>query len=305
MAIEFLTTADQKLLLNLYHKYTGKNDRPWDYYFKLFRWKIIFKSFSALIIQDGEETVGFIESSIYHLEENPKVWDARFFVSDIQKYGKIAINRLIEDTKSKGAEEVILAVDEKDKYELFMDLGANVYLDVVESHFDLQSWELPTKMLAPGYKIVSFKSIRDHIGDDVYPKVLRILRHVIRETPGQESQADAICEQWLRKHWSGDEFLPEGCLFVERDNQLVGIHNIMSKVKDEVFSDITGIHHNHRGRGLTEALKTYGMEWAKRQGYKRFQSNNEVNNPMRQLNLHLGFKEATHSWEFRLTEPIP
>jgi hypothetical protein len=58
---------------------------------------------------------------------------------------------------------------------------------------------------------------------------------------------------------------------------------------------MSGTVRSHRRRGLVTALKVRTIELLKEQGYEWLQTDNDVTNPMYQLNLQLGFKDVW-SW---------
>ena len=53
---------------------------------------------------------------------------------------------------------------------------------------------------------------------------------------------------------------------------------------------MSGTVRSHRRRGLVTALKVKTIQLLKEQGYRWLQTDNDVTNPMYQLNLDLGFK---------------
>ena len=62
---------------------------------------------------------------------------------------------------------------------------------------------------------------------------------------------------------------------------------------------LTGVRRAHRRKGLATALKLRSIEWARERGIKEFETGNEENNPMYQINMMLGFKPepAWQEWE--------
>jgi GNAT superfamily N-acetyltransferase len=74
------------------------------------------------------------------------------------------------------------------------------------------------------------------------------------------------------------------------DGQYVGVNNIGVDVNNNAFVDLTGVLPEYRGRGLAQALKLIGTEWALTQGIKKmFTANDLVNAPMLAVNQKFGF----------------
>jgi mycothiol synthase len=56
---------------------------------------------------------------------------------------------------------------------------------------------------------------------------------------------------------------------------------------------MTGVRRDWRRRGVAGALKRAQIAWAKRKGFARLQTENELRNePIRRLNRRLGYREA-------------
>jgi len=66
----------------------------------------------------------------------------------------------------------------------------------------------------------------------------------------------------------------------------------------EYGSGFTGVVRSHRRRGIATALKSYAIEYAQQQGIRTIRTGNEENNPMYQLNVHLGFKDLRTDMAF-------
>ncbi len=75
--------------------------------------------------------------------------------------------------------------------------------------------------------------------------------------------------------------------------------------KHKLYTGLTGVVRSHRRKGVATALKLHGIRFARGYGATIVETDNEENNPMFGLNLHLGF-EAQPAWlDFRkvLREP--
>lgn len=70
---------------------------------------------------------------------------------------------------------------------------------------------------------------------------------------------------------------------------------------------LTGVARAYRRRGIATAIKLTSIALAQKRRAKRFETGNEENNPMYDINLTLGFvpKPAWHDWERSLTAVSP
>jgi mycothiol synthase len=74
------------------------------------------------------------------------------------------------------------------------------------------------------------------------------------------------------------------------DRLYVGVNNIGTDSNGHAFVDVTGVLPNFRGRGLAQALKLKGIQWALKQGMtKMFTANDLINAPMLAVNQKFGF----------------
>ncbi len=65
--------------------------------------------------------------------------------------------------------------------------------------------------------------------------------------------------------------------------------------KHKLYTGLTGVVRSHRRKGVATALKLHGIRFAREYGATIVETDNEENNPMFGLNLHLGF-EAQPAW---------
>jgi mycothiol synthase len=83
------------------------------------------------------------------------------------------------------------------------------------------------------------------------------------------------------------------------DGHYVGANNIGIDSNGHAFVDVTGVLPEFRGRGLAQALKLKGIEWALRQGIKEMATSNDlVNAPMLAVNEKMGFVRQPASIRF-------
>jgi GNAT superfamily N-acetyltransferase len=81
-------------------------------------------------------------------------------------------------------------------------------------------------------------------------------------------------------------------------DQVVGYATLLplAALPDTLEHELTGVLRSHRRRGIAEALKREQIRWAAAAGYRRLITyTQEGNDPMRRLNLKLGYRERLAS----------
>lgn len=83
------------------------------------------------------------------------------------------------------------------------------------------------------------------------------------------------------------------------DGRYIGLNNIGVDSNGNAFVDVTGVLPEFRGRGLAQALKLKGIEWAISHGIKEMATSNDlVNAPMLAVNEKIGFVRQPASIRF-------
>jgi mycothiol synthase len=115
------------------------------------------------------------------------------------------------------------------------------------------------------------------------------------DVPGERNSLMEPFEDWLAHDMRGSGDLPEATFVALAGDDVVGYAKFsLTKARPHVAShDMTGVKRAWRGRGVAGALKRAQIAWAKQAGYARLETQNEVRNePMRRLNLRLGYQPA-------------
>jgi GNAT superfamily N-acetyltransferase len=91
--------------------------------------------------------------------------------------------------------------------------------------------------------------------------------------------------------WSGA--LEDGHFLAFAGDQLVGVSRLVRDRDRPATLDqsFTGTHPDFRGRGIAQALKLRGIDYARQHGYKEIRtSNDSTNDPMLHINRTIGFR---------------
>ncbi len=129
------------------------------------------------------------------------------------------------------------------------------------------------------------------------PELARGMYDVNREAspdiPGAEDDEVLSFEEWLAGDMRGASDSPEAVFVALEGDEVVGYAKFaISNARPGVLiHDLTGVKRAHRGRGIAGALKRAEIAWAKRSGYDRIETLNEVRNePIRRLNERHGYR---------------
>ena len=111
------------------------------------------------------------------------------------------------------------------------------------------------------------------------------------DTPGFENWGLRPFDRYCREVRDFSGFSPKGAFIAEWKGEWVGLHMVKRDPRpNEMRTDYTGVRREHRGKGLAQALKALGAEYAKRTGAKTLLTNNDERNvPMLAVNLKFGF----------------
>ncbi len=101
-------------------------------------------------------------------------------------------------------------------------------------------------------------------------------------------------EEFTERVVDPDRFNPNAAFVAqhERTGAYVGIGQLWTytHIPDYAFAGLTGVLPAFRRRGIARALKLATIDFAASHGIERITAQNEVDNPMLQLNLALGFE---------------
>ncbi len=189
---------------------------------------------------------------------------------------------------ARGARELELPVGEDDPDSLawterrgFGEVGRNSRMVL-----DLTALDEPAVEPPPGIEIVSWAE---------QPELARGIYEAAREAhsdiPGEEDVDIGSLEEWLSRDMQGSGDRPEGVFVAVAGDEVAGYAKLaFGEGTETVYHDLTAVRRAWRGRGIARALKATQIGYAKRQGYRTLQTQNEERNaPIRALNAHFGY----------------
>ena len=108
-------------------------------------------------------------------------------------------------------------------------------------------------------------------------------------------------EQFTRSYLKDPEFDPNTVWIAVKNGAWLGLTSlwIASGDPNKAYTGLTGVLRPARRQGVATALKLHALAYAKCNGIKVVQTDNEENNPMFQINLALGFTPVPASLFYR------
>jgi GNAT superfamily N-acetyltransferase len=159
----------------------------------------------------------------------------------------------------------------------------------------------------PGVEIVSWAE-RPELARGMY----EVAVEAYADVPGNEDDPMESFEDWLAHDMGGSGDRPEATFVAVANGEAVGYakFSLTTARPSVAFHDITGVKRAWRGRGIARALKAAEIAWAKRAGYERLETMNEIRNePIRRLNERWGYRVAPGRISLRgplaLTDDVP
>lgn len=189
---------------------------------------------------------------------------------------------------ARGARALELHVDEDDPDSLawaerrgFVEVGRNSRMVL-----DLEAIEEPVVEPPPGIEIVSWAE-RPELAQGIYEAA----RKAHPDIPGEEDVDIGSFEEWLSRDMQGSGDRAEGVFVAVAADEVAGYAKLaFGEGAETVYHDLTAVRRAWRGRGIARALKATQIGYAKRQGYRKLQTQNEERNaPIRALNARFGY----------------
>ena len=155
---------------------------------------------------------------------------------------------------------------------------------------DLAAVEAPRVEAPRGVAVVTWAE-RPELARGIYD----VACEAYPDVPGEDDTGMEPFEDWLRHDMQGSGDLPEATFVAVAGDEVVGYakFSLTAAQPRVAHHDMTGVRRSWRGRGIARALKASQIAWAKREGYERLVTQNEVRNePIRRLNESFGDKLA-------------
>jgi GNAT superfamily N-acetyltransferase len=156
---------------------------------------------------------------------------------------------------------------------------------------DLTRIEAPRVEAPEGVEITTWAK-RPELIHGIYEVAVEAMADI----PGDEEDEIEPFDDWLAHEMqAGPGDRPDTTFVAVSGDEVVGYSKFSVAVDKKVVAhhDLTGVKRAWRKRGIARALKHAQIAWAKREGFQRLDTRNEVRNePIRRLNAELGYEPS-------------
>jgi GNAT superfamily N-acetyltransferase len=144
---------------------------------------------------------------------------------------------------------------------------------------------------------------------DFAHKIYAMENEIDKDIPYHDTFTPRPFDLWLQRFEDSPNRIDEAFLIALDGDDYVGITMLSStRATDKaLFTGLTGVRRPYRRRGIATALKVRALSYAKANyrtaegGIPYVTTENEVNNPMYQINVRLGFIKAPDWMSYLLT----
>lgn len=123
----------------------------------------------------------------------------------------------------------------------------------------------------------------------------------VQDEPRPDTPKRKSFEQYVAETFRSPSFSPESWFMAVDGEQYVGFSQLWPNHNnaDLLSTGWTGVDRPYRRRGIAIALKLNAIDYAKKKGIRRLETENEETNPMYTINMKLGFKPLPAWVEYR------
>ena len=150
---------------------------------------------------------------------------------------------------------------------------------------------------ANGVRIVTLAELEES-DPHCLRKLYDMVNEIDKDIPWHEELTPLPFDNWVKRHESNPNRIPEACFVALDGDHFVGISSLRgNQVSDaKLYTGLTGVLRSHRRLGLATAMKLRGIAYAQAQRTSEgtvpiIETDNEEGNPMLQINKRLGFVE--------------
>jgi mycothiol synthase len=171
----------------------------------------------------------------------------------------------------------------------------------IESWLDLSLFDAAAhahraeRLREQGIAVRSLPELADDSGRD--RKLYNVRNVGLADAPAVIPFSGEGYEDWRRRFFANPALIAEACWVAVAGGEYVGFTQLYdSDGGPALWTGLTGVVREHRGRGIASGLKAHALAWAKRAGRECVMTWNERDNAaIRAVNARLGF-EPQATW---------
>ena len=213
----------------------------------------------------------------------------RFLLAGAEKFAKVSGGKhgmsAVEETCPRGMDFA-----KKAGYEIVQHLFEST-LELVT--FDPNPYVMAVACLEEeGFRFMNFRDLG--ATDENWQELYSLDCATDKDTPGSEFWSLGTLQEYRAHREQMIGFVPEGILVALFNDQWVGMHWVsVGTTAGLMVTEYTGVLKEFRGKGLAQALKALGIQFAIDYGGQTMRTNNDDRNaPMLAVNRKLGFQES-------------
>jgi GNAT superfamily N-acetyltransferase len=189
---------------------------------------------------------------------------------------------------------------QEDETHKFAYLTSNGYRETLRENesrlsladFNFADWAAThERFAASGLRMLSAADVQREHPDDWMRRLYELDNTLSKDVPSTGEVTAPDFESYARQLRDDPEFDPELWILAADGETLVAVTMVYQKAADpsRYENGLTGVLKAYRRRGIARAIKTESLRRVKARGGKSILTGNEMNNPMYQLNVQLGF----------------
>ena len=240
----------------------------------------------------------------FHAPEHPAgVYGARVRVDKPYRRQGVAtqLYRQLEDwAVSQGARRIESTVreGEADAMHWIERMGWQKEHHLFESTLQLTDWEPPADLLAVLRKAeaggVRFAHLPELVkGEDLFRRYYDFIGVMMKDVPVFGERPMIAFDLWHKYVTSDPTFDPNNVIIGVDGDAWVALCDLQIMESGGAYHGLTAVDRAYRGRGLSTAIKVYGLQYAKAKGVPYVRTNNHsANERMLAVNRKFGYTPA-------------
>ena len=152
--------------------------------------------------------------------------------------------------------------------------------------------DVETRLLKEGVEIKSYNDLAP-IYSDLDKRLYDLFQAIEPDIPGDEPHQEPGFEAWYNDYLMHPRLAKDAFKIAVHGDELVGLSNLWTDLaSDMLYTDLTGVRREYRGKGIAVALKLAVIKWALTNGNSVIKTQNGVSNAgMLSINYRLGYQK--------------